>query len=189
MPFLPFPVNNHLRQAQILLIALFGLGGCAWEPEIQSPPRAARVPVSATPEVRPTAIQTVSGLSQRQKAARVASRQIGVPYRWGGASPAGFDCSGLIHFVYAQADVTLPRTAAGQQESVRTIPLRDAQPGDLLFFNLRTKNDHVGIYVGDNAFVHAPSKGKSVQRLTLDNPYFYRRLSTVGRVRIEPSSH
>jgi cell wall-associated NlpC family hydrolase len=109
---------------------------------------------------------------------------IGAPYLYGGSSPRGFDCSGLVVFSYAKAGVdSLPHSAAALSRIATPVPLDDLEPGDLLFFTLSgRKTTHVGIYVGDEAFVHAPSKGKRVERVRLDDFYWRRKLRGGGRL-------
>ena len=107
---------------------------------------------------------------------------VGKPYKYGGASPAGFDCSGLVHYSYRQAGLSVPRSTAEQRRLSQRIKQAELKPGDLLFFDERgKKHSHVGIYVGDGRFVHAPSSGKSVRNDTLDNPYWRKSLSDVRR--------
>jgi cell wall-associated NlpC family hydrolase len=94
------------------------------------------------------------------QAVAIAEQYLGVPYVWGGASPSGFDCSGLVMYVYAQLGVSLPHNAAAQMSALPAVPLSDLQPGDLVFFNGAT---HVGIYVGNGTMIHAPHTGTVVQ--------------------------
>jgi cell wall-associated NlpC family hydrolase len=97
------------------------------------------------------------------RAVAAAESQIGVPYQWGGESPgAGFDCSGLTQWAWGVAGVGLPRTAAAQYGSVAHIPLSALEPGDLVFWGFGGV-DHVGMYVGGGAVVHAPSTGETVR--------------------------
>jgi murein DD-endopeptidase len=114
-------------------------------------------------------------------AAQHALKMIGVPYRSGGASPAsGFDCSGLVQFSFRQVGVAVPRTTAQQHRA--SFRVSAPRPGDLLFFDQEgKKNSHVGIYVGEGRFVHAPSPGKRVREDRLDSPYWRRHLSEVRR--------
>jgi cell wall-associated NlpC family hydrolase len=91
-------------------------------------------------------------------AAQIALRYLGVPYRWGGASPSGFDCSGLVMYVYAQLGISLPHYTVAQWSS--TIPVSSPEPGDLVFFN---GLGHVGIYIGGGQFVNAPHTGSVVR--------------------------
>jgi cell wall-associated NlpC family hydrolase len=92
----------------------------------------------------------------------IAQQYLGVPYVWGGASPAGFDCSGLVQYVYRQLGVDLPRTAADQAGVGRPVAsLADARPGDLVAFG--DPVDHIGIYAGDGLMVVAPKTGDVVK--------------------------
>ena len=120
----------------------------------------------------------------RDAAARVAESMIGAPYRYGGASPKGFDCSGLVVYSFATAGFAgLPRSAASLERVARPISLGELEPGDLLFFALSGgKTSHVGLYVGERAFVHAPSGGKRVERVSFDHVYWAPRLSRAGRL-------
>jgi len=90
----------------------------------------------------------------------LAARYLGVPYVWGGASPAGFDCSGLVTYVYAQLGVSLPHYTVSQWDATLPISTSDVQPGDLVFFD---GLGHVGIYIGGGQFIHAPHPGTVVQ--------------------------
>ena len=109
---------------------------------------------------------------------------IGVPYRYGGASPAGFDCSGLVIYSYSKAGISgLPHSAARLERLARPVALKNLEPGDLLFFRLSgKKTSHVAIYVGDRAFVHAPSRGKRVERVSFDHVYWGPRIRRAGRL-------
>ena len=92
----------------------------------------------------------------------LAQRHLGVPYVWGGESPAGFDCSGLIQYVYRQLGVGLPRVAADQARVGQPVAsLADAVPGDLVAFN--DPVDHIGIYAGNGLMVVAPKTGDVVK--------------------------
>ena len=117
------------------------------------------------------------------RAAAHAAKMVGKPYKYGGASPAGFDCSGLILFSYRQAGVALPHNTSQQRRVSKHVKLVELKRGDLLFFDQEgKKNPHVGIYLGERRFVHAPSSGKHVRNDTLDNPYWKKHLSEVRRV-------
>ena len=94
------------------------------------------------------------------EAAQIALRYLGVPYVWGGASPSGFDCSGLVMYVYAQLGISLPHYTVAQYSATQPISMSQIQPGDLVFFD---GLGHVGIYIGNNEFVHAPHTGAVVQ--------------------------
>lgn len=89
--------------------------------------------------------------------------QVGRPYQYGGTSPDGFDCSGLVQYVYAQVGLKLPRTTREQHAYGRTVRLEDAEPGDLLFYSFNGSGiDHVAVYLGDDEAVHAPANGRTV---------------------------
>ena len=107
---------------------------------------------------------------------------VGKPYKYGGSSPTGFDCSGLVQYSFKQAGVSLPHNTVQQRSASRRITVAELRRGDLLFFNQEGKKyGHVAIYVGDGKFVHAPSSGKSVRSDALSNPYWKKHLSEVRR--------
>jgi cell wall-associated NlpC family hydrolase len=117
------------------------------------------------------------------RAASSAAKMVGKPYRFGGASPSGFDCSGLVQFSYQQAGITLPHNTVQQRRISQRVKLADLRRGDLLFFDQEgKKHSHVGIYLGERRFVHAPSSGKHVRNDSLDNPYWKKHLSEIRRV-------
>ncbi len=93
-------------------------------------------------------------------AAQIALRYLGVPYVWGGASPGGFDCSGLVMYVYAQLGISLPHYTVAQWSATEPVSLSAAQPGDLIFFD---GESHVGIYLGNGQMVDAPHTGSVVR--------------------------
>jgi peptidoglycan DL-endopeptidase CwlO len=90
----------------------------------------------------------------------IAEQYLGVPYRWGGASPSGFDCSGLVMYVFAQVGVSLPHSSYAQYGMGSPVSRDQLQPGDLVFFD---GLGHVGIYVGGGSFIHAPHTGDVVK--------------------------
>jgi len=94
-------------------------------------------------------------------AIQAAEGEIGVPYVWGGSSPSGFDCSGLVMWSYARAGISLPRTSGAQYAATTHISLADMQPGDLLFYG-PGGSDHVAMYVGGGSMIEAPYTGASV---------------------------
>jgi cell wall-associated NlpC family hydrolase len=95
-----------------------------------------------------------------ERAARIAKRYLGVPYIYGGASPGGFDCSGLVMYVYAQVGVSLPHNAAAMYSYGSPVAYGDLQAGDLVFFS---GLGHMGIYIGGGQFIHAPHTGDVVK--------------------------
>lgn len=110
---------------------------------------------------------------------------LGVPYRFGGASPrTGFDCSGLVNHVFRQAfGLSLPRTAREIARNGAAVARGELLPGDLVFFNTRGfLNSHVGIYLGDSKFVHAPNSRGRVRIDDLDNAYYRTRFNGARRI-------
>lgn len=110
------------------------------------------------PRLAPTA------LPLGDRAIDVARRYLGVPYRYGGASPSGFDCSGLVSYVYGRLGVTLPHNAAALYGVGRPVPLTRLRPGDLVFFS---GLGHVGLAVGRGRYIHAPETGRRVEIASL----------------------
>jgi cell wall-associated NlpC family hydrolase len=106
----------------------------------------------------PVAIPSTNPGAGHPQAASIALHYLGVPYVWGGSSPGGFDCSGLVMYVYAQLGISLPHYTVAQWSS--TIPISSPAPGDLVFFN---GLGHVGIYIGGGQFVDAPHTGSVVR--------------------------
>lgn len=107
---------------------------------------------------------------------------VGTPYRWGGSTDTGFDCSGMIQYVYKNAlGVNLPRSSRDMAAASRTISTRDLQTGDLVFFNTSGSGiSHVGLYLGGGKFLHAPRSGSTVQTESLSKPYYAQRLVKAG---------
>jgi cell wall-associated NlpC family hydrolase len=126
----------------------------------------------------------------RKAAALEALLAVGVRYHYGGDSPAtGFDCSGLVTHVYDRAwGVALPRSTAEQRNVGRAVKRKDLQPGDLVFYNTRNRPySHVGIYLGDSNFVHAPRPGQRVRIESIDTPYWRARFN--GARRLDPPAY
>lgn len=153
------------RALMIIAAAALLLAGCSLEP-----PR--------TSSHAPAAQQR-----SQQRAVTIAEEMVGKPYRYGGSTPQGFDCSGLVYYSYSKAGYTIPRDSDGQYAQALPIDPRKLRRGDLLFFNIDGKNDHVGIYVGNNRFIHAPSRGKRVSYASLGEEYWRNRLLRAGRLR------
>jgi cell wall-associated NlpC family hydrolase len=99
---------------------------------------------------------------------------LGKPYRHSGNTPAGFDCSGLVQYSYSKAGVNLPRATQAQRREGRAVSAIELRRGDLVFFDQEgKKSSHVGIYVGQGRFVHAPSTGGRVRTDGLDATYWH----------------
>jgi len=116
--------------------------------------------------------------NQRRIIAQYAINSLGLPYQWGGHSPeTGLDCSGLVVYTHQMADIIVPRTASAQFENGRIITIQNLQIADLVFFKdmKDNKNYHVGIYMGDGRFIHAPGRGRTITYEFLNTPYFLNR--------------
>ena len=120
------------------------------------PPQSPSAPTLTPPP--PVSVPTGGSGAGHAAAAQIALRYLGVPYVWGGASPSGFDCSGLIMYVYAQLGISLPHYTVAQWNA--TQPISSPAPGDLVFFD---GLGHVGIYIGGGKFVDAPHSGSVVR--------------------------
>jgi len=104
------------------------------------------------------------------RAVQFARRLVGVPYRWAGDSPqTGFDCSGFVRFVYAHFGLRIPHSSYADFGLGVSVPRQSLRPGDLVFFD---GVGHVGMYVGDGRFIHAPHSGSSVQVTSLNEPWY-----------------
>lgn len=149
-------MKNQL--AHVVVASALLLGACTHAPDSRHDPRHAR-------------------------AADIAVDMAGKPYWYGGAGPQGFDCSGLVYYSYRRAGLALPRNTEGQREAVRRVARHELKKGDLVFFNQEGKRfSHVGLYLGNGNFVHAPSSGKRVRVDQFDDPYWRRHFAGAGRV-------
>ena len=156
-----------------ILATLLLAAGCAGTPARDPRGHGASVP---EPEV-PASGETGASI------AGLALSMVGVPYLYGGARPdQGFDCSGLVYYTYRSNGLDVPRTSRAQFAAARKISLAQAAAGDLVFFQDEAKLSHVGIYLGDGRFVHAPSTGGAVRVADVDAPYSRRHLVAVGRL-------
>lgn len=169
----PYLSRNTLRHiAVITMIAAV----------LVSPP-----PASAEPEQeQPSVLDKLSSFTDR--AAQIAIEAlslVGIRYRYGGNSPEqGLDCSGLVRYVFREAGGTdLPRTSQEMSRRGEPVDKQDLKPGDLVFFNtLNRAFSHVGIYLGNNQFVHSPSAGRNVRVEDMDMTYWKARFNGARRV-------
>jgi murein DD-endopeptidase len=150
-------------------------------------------PVTAAPEAVPPALTSAEGSARdttsevptpTRLAARHAAAQVGAPYLYGGAGPRGFDCSGLVQYAFGMVGVSLPRDTREQRRRGRRLDDPSTlEPGDLLFFrDDRRGMMHVGLYVGEGRFVHAPSKGGTVRMDTVAASHWRRRFIEARRL-------
>jgi len=151
--------------------ALTGCSSTLTVPEARSTAERPE-PVRATPRTGARPSTNESSGRVRTQVVNTALDMIGTPYRYGGNTPSGFDCSGLVHYAYRAAGISVPRTTGDQLDTARGIALPQARPGDLLFFKMTSKPDHVGIFIGNGQFVHAPSSGKQVGVAMLSDPFW-----------------
>jgi cell wall-associated NlpC family hydrolase len=160
----------RLLGAFALAAAVLLAAGCAQQPSRPAGGETPGAAEPAKPEPPEEAPRTVG-----QQAAFGALAQLGAPYKFGGSDPAGFDCSGMVRYVYRHAAVQLPRDTRDQR---KTVPLlkegSELKPGDLLFYwrTSKRKELHVGVYVGGGEFVHAPSSGGAVRKDKLGDKYW-----------------
>ncbi len=158
---------TSLGKALLALALGLQLWGCSSTPKVAAPRPAARTPAQS-PLLR-------DALSLQ-----------GVPYVWGGTSPVrGFDCSGYVQYVFRRHGIELPRTARQMAAAVQRVSKGARSPGDLVFFQTtREPFSHVGIYLGNDSFVHASKgRGKGVQVSNLRAPFWRRHWQAVGRPR------
>ncbi len=128
----------------------------------------------------PHSITDVPTPTKGELAARFALDEVGVPYRYGGESPAtGFDCSGLVRWAYAQVGVDLPHSSYALYGQGRRVSGSNLEPGDILFFE---GLGHVGLYLGRGRMVHAPQTGRNVEIVRLSSTNYGARLIAARRV-------
>ena len=154
------PDRSRLNSLSLVIFLLLaGLTGCASTPPEPAAPPAVHLPVLD-----------------------IAVSELGTPYRFGGSTPRGFDCSGLVYYTYYKAGIRVPRSTMAQYRHARPVALKNLQPGDLVFFRIAHRSvSHVGIYAGNARFIHAPSRGRVVSYDSLNDPYWRKRLVTAGR--------
>lgn len=118
----------------------------------------------------------------RHRIMDAAHSALGIPYIYGGNNPAkGLDCSSLMQFIHKGAlGVSIPRTAAQQRDRSKTIAYHDLQPGDMLFFKINRRSNHVGIYIGNGKFIHASSSNRKATIASMNLPYWQKRFVKFG---------
>jgi cell wall-associated NlpC family hydrolase len=163
---------------RIAAIGMLVLAGCA-----SPPPRNA---IERSPATAKLASPNDISSERARELALHALSQIGVRYRYGGSTPdEGFDCSGLVRYIYSRAGIVMPRTT--QAMSVIGVPVTtdELEPGDLVFFDTRRRPfSHVGIYIGDQRFIHAPTSGGAVQLVDMRERYWRARYDGARRLAV-----
>lgn len=138
-----------------------------------------------SPENSPKTTAEAAASMITQEIILQAMSLIGVRYKWGGNSPeTGLDCSGFIRYVFQKSvNIALPRSASAMSRIGLRVDKDELQPGDLVFFNtLRRQFSHVGLYLGNNKFIHAPSTGKNITIANMDQKYWATRYNGARRM-------
>lgn len=179
--FLPFLTRKIMTVKYYLSIIILSglLSACSWSNVQTSPqttPRSTANPSTANPNTDISSdINSPFGKGTNVNTTllmQVLERQIGRPYLYGGNSPNGFDCSGLVQYSFSQIGINLPRSTTEQMSALQTISREQLQKGDLAFFKTGSKQYHVAIMTDSHNFVHAPSSGKSVSTSSFSNTYW-----------------
>lgn len=139
----------------------------------------------AAPVMTPIAGSSVTANAQRQAVLDFAAQFLGTPYKYGGSSPSGFDCSGFTYYVYKNVVQEIPRTASDQAAATATLTMDELLPGDLVFFRNSGSGSnvgHAGIYVGNGQFIHSPNSGDVISYDSLWSGSYNRNFISGGRV-------
>jgi peptidoglycan DL-endopeptidase CwlO len=172
-------IKAALAAALVAALAL-ALAACASAPpKLYNPPNPAPGQSAGSSDA-PDARQPLPG--RRGRMVDTAATMLGQPYRWGGAAPGGFDCSGLVVYAAAGAGVHVPRTAREQLGFGKPIARGELQAGDLIFMHLAHKELHVGIAIDGERFIHAPSAGGYVRIDSLAAPPYARGYLSARRI-------
>lgn len=142
-------------------------------------------PARAKAKPKPATMPKGADYQPAQDLLLSAMSLIGVKYTWGGNTPeAGLDCSGFIKYVFQNSmNITLPRTALGMSQTGQNVDKSELKPGDLVFFNTLGRTfSHVGIYLGDNRFIHSPRKGRNIEVANMNLSYWQSRFNGARRI-------
>jgi cell wall-associated NlpC family hydrolase len=139
---------------------------------------------TSAPRYRTSPADVTSSDVDRNEVVREASKYLGAPYRNGGTTASGVDCSGLVVAVFEKFGIAVPRTSHEQAKFGAPVDRSQLEPGDLVFFRTSgsTRITHVGIYSGEGEFIHASTRSRRVKYDRLDNRYFRKRYATARRV-------
>ena len=156
-----WPLSSRFLRAQFLLLILVSASGCGHAPVDNAP--------------------TTLG----NRAADQALAMVGKPYKYGGNTPKGFDCSGLVQYSYGRVGVHLPHGTVSLRHVSRPISRNNLKRGDLVFFTQEGKrSSHVALYIGGGRFVHSPSRGKNVYITGFDDAYWQRHFTEARRLEL-----
>jgi cell wall-associated NlpC family hydrolase len=167
-----------IRYAPLLILVTGLAAGCASTGAVPAPfPTPRPAPATPAPDHSPVVDASIDAIVETALALR------GSPYRNGGVDPSGFDCSGFVAYVFAQHGLLVSRTVAEQYREGRAVPSDGLQPGDLVFFSTVAPGaSHVGIAIGGDEFVHAPSERGEVRIEHLSTPYWSARYLGARRI-------
>jgi cell wall-associated NlpC family hydrolase len=172
---------NRLR-SPLLALAIAALVFCCTAASA-STDQPSRIESVSAPDNRPKPIRHPAERRKQtlgERAARIALEAVGVPYRWGGTSPAsGFDCSGLIYWAYGRLGIEVPHSSYALADMGRRVARPRLKPGDVLVFS---GYGHVGLYVGRGRMVHAPQSGRLVEVVRLGRSHYGSRLVEARRI-------
>lgn len=174
--------SDHLKPGQVLLLPQ---NTTPMEEEVEEIGDGEMVQESlGLTEMRGKSNGRWNGPEERGLFIRVVKSFVGIPYRLGGSTIRGIDCSAFVKKIYEIFNISLPRTAKEQLRIGKKVEREELVEGDLVFFKTRRSNDpHVGIYIGNNEFIHASSRSKEVRIDRLDTPYFYTRFIKGVRIK------
>lgn len=185
-------VRHRMRNKSTLIRVLSlcagfaALPACDLTPYHPVAPQSIVVPPTPAAHVDMSSLPATSSDYEPSVGSEIVIRAIsllGAPYKWGGAGPAAFDCSGLVQFIHNELGIEVPRTAEEQYRAATRVDIDDLEPGDLLFFKIRGKRvSHVAIYAGSGRFVHAPQTGRPIELRPLNDGYYRPRLAAAGRL-------
>ena len=162
--------------ALVVLVGTLAFAGAMPQPASAAPAPGRFAGFPAAPTIATAPALPIHPNLHLMGAMHAAGSVLGHPYRWGGSSPGGFDCSGLVAWSFAHVGKSMPRGSAAQRGATMPLAPHEAVAGDLVFFGSPTY--HVGIYMGDGRMIHAPRAGKTVEFASVHNmgtaPYFGR---------------
>lgn len=162
----PLPFHDWSTARLVLALLVATIAGCSGSPEVPD-----RQPVVRASD------------ETARKALEYAREMVGKPYKYAGNTPAGFDCSGLVNYSYGKAGLRLPRDTRNQRQSTVLVSTRNLRAGDLLFFDQEgSKASHVGLYIGDGRFIHAPSSGGKVRVDSMKSDFWKKHFVDARRV-------
>lgn len=175
-------MNRHLL---LVLIILITVSGCANKPFNSTQSNNSTGVETPASEQKPVTAPVANAADGGSEVVLYALGLLNIDYRFGGNNPdAGLDCSGMTAYIYREAlGIKLPHNAAQQSKLGASVNKKDLQPGDLIFFNTNGKSaSHVGVYIGENKFVHAPSTNGKIKVTKLSDAYFSPRYEFARRI-------